>query len=42
MQMITFQNSFFFFGKVKELKNFLDQNTNSNLTVREFIQLRLQ
>ncbi|MPM78023.1 hypothetical protein SDC9_125033 [bioreactor metagenome] len=42
MQIITFQSGFYFFGKVKELQDFLKENTCNNITVRDFIKLRLQ
>lgn len=42
MQIITFQNGFYYFGKAKELQLFLKESARKNMTVKEFIQLRLQ
>ena len=42
MQIISFQNSFYFFGKIKDLKLFLNKISKDNLTVKEFITRRLQ
>jgi len=42
MQIITYQNGFYFSGKALELKAFLKDHCNNKLTVKQFIILNLQ
>lgn len=42
MQIVTFQNGFYFSGKALELRAYLKNNRTNKLTVKDFIKLTLQ
>lgn len=42
MQIITFQNGFYFFGKIKDLQKFLTEAAHKYTTVQELLHSKLQ
>lgn len=41
MEMIVLKNRFFFIGRVKELRPFLEELSKAHYTINELIQSRL-